>query len=168
MRKASSDFLRSWRIFFFFIRCGTCMLHVIWCRKSPGWMEQTSNFVPETFLQTQFLRADSVRWFKLLLIGEVFEVTILGFVPIRGLHARLKLHTHKWTACFFFVGPLNILLCLPKHIHYVSKSLPKSVRCIVDEVLMSWPIFMNIGPSYSALSCESSYLKSIRTRQILL
>ena len=29
------------------------------------------------------------------MIGEVFEVAILGFVPIGGLHARLKLHTHK-------------------------------------------------------------------------
>ena len=57
-------------------------------------------------------------------------------------------------------GAFKHIIMFTKHIHFVSKSLPKSVRCIVDEVLISRSIFMNIGPSYSALSCESSYLKS--------
>ncbi len=41
-----------------------------------------------------------------------------------------------------------------------KQALTKWVKHVVDEVLISRSIFLNAGPSYSALSYESSYLKS--------
>jgi hypothetical protein len=67
------------------------------------------------------------------MIGEVFQVCNFGVCSNSRVIRKAEASDTQVNSMLLVSGAFKHIIMFKKHIPYVSKSLPKFIRCIVDE-----------------------------------